>query len=106
LFDPAVVHYCDTVAERHRHLLVVGDVESASRVAVLRGHVIPLTLPGIIGGSLFVFVPSVGAFVTPRFPGRGTVQTIASGVAFALVVATNLGDVIGYVAGTVADDDE
>jgi len=48
----------------------------ASRVDVVRDHVVPLTLPGIIGGSLFVFVPSVGAFITPRFLGQGKVQMI------------------------------
>lgn len=48
----------------------------ASRIDVLRDHIIPLTLPGIIGGSLFVFVPSVGAFITPRFLGQGKVQMI------------------------------
>jgi spermidine/putrescine transport system permease protein len=48
----------------------------ASRVEVLRDHVIPLTLPGIIGGSLFVFVPSVGAFITPTFLAQGKLQMI------------------------------
>jgi spermidine/putrescine transport system permease protein len=48
----------------------------ASRIDVLRDHILPLTMPGIIGGSLFVFVPSVGAFITPRFLGQGKVQMI------------------------------
>lgn len=48
----------------------------ASRVDVLRDLIVPLTLPGIIGGSLFVFVPSVGAFITPHILGLGKVQMI------------------------------
>ena len=48
----------------------------ASRLDTLRDHIIPLTLPGIIGGSMFVFVPSVGAFITPRFLGLNKVQMI------------------------------
>jgi spermidine/putrescine transport system permease protein len=48
----------------------------ATRIDTLRDHIIPLTLPGIIGGSLFVFVPSVGAFITPRFLGLNKVQMI------------------------------
>lgn len=48
----------------------------ASRVDVVRDHLIPLTLPGIVGGSLFVFVPSVGAFITPQILGQGKVQMI------------------------------
>jgi spermidine/putrescine transport system permease protein len=48
----------------------------ASRTETLADHIVPLTLPGIIGGSLFVFVPSVGAFITPRFLGLNKVQMI------------------------------
>lgn len=48
----------------------------ASRVAVVRDVIVPLTLPGIISGSLFVFVPSLGAFITPRFLGQGKVLMI------------------------------
>ncbi len=48
----------------------------ASRVEVVRDHVVPLTLPGIVGGSVFVFVPSVGAFITPQILGQGKVQMI------------------------------
>ena len=48
----------------------------ASRIDLVRDHIIPLTLPGIVGGSLFVFVPSVGAFITPAILGRGKVQMI------------------------------
>lgn len=49
----------------------------ATRLGVLRDVLIPLTLPGIISGSLFVFVPSMGAFITPRFLGQGKIQMIA-----------------------------
>lgn len=48
----------------------------AGRIDVLRDIILPLTLPGIISGSLFVFVPSLGAFITPRFLGLGKVQMI------------------------------
>ena len=48
----------------------------ASRIDVVKDHIIPLTLPGIVGGSLFVFVPSVGAFITPRILGASKVQMI------------------------------
>lgn len=48
----------------------------ASRVEVLTDVILPLSLPGIISGSLFVFVPALGAFVTPRFLGQGKVLMI------------------------------
>ncbi|MFB6242796.1 MAG: ABC transporter permease [Halobaculum sp.] len=48
----------------------------ASRGEVLIDVILPLALPGIISGSLFVFVPSLGAFITPRFLGQGKVLMI------------------------------
>jgi len=43
----------------------------ASRNKVLRRVIIPLVKPGIIAGSILVFIPSLGAFVTPRVLGGG-----------------------------------
>ena len=43
----------------------------ASRVAVLRRIILPLVKPGLIAGSILVFVPSLGAYVTPRVMGGG-----------------------------------
>lgn len=43
----------------------------ASRYQVLRRVIIPLVKPGIIAGSILVFIPSLGAFVTPRVLGGG-----------------------------------
>lgn len=43
----------------------------ATRFRVLRRIVIPLVKPGIIAGSILVFIPSLGAYVTPRVLGGG-----------------------------------
>lgn len=43
----------------------------ATRFKVLRRIIIPLVKPGIIAGSILVFIPSLGAFVTPRVLGGG-----------------------------------
>nr|WP_298098238.1 ABC transporter permease [uncultured Shinella sp.] len=43
----------------------------ASRFQVLRRIVIPLVRPGIIAGSILVFIPSLGAYVIPRVLGGG-----------------------------------
>ncbi|TVQ53674.1 MAG: ABC transporter permease [Rhodobacteraceae bacterium] len=43
----------------------------ASRMQVLRRVIIPLVKPGLIAGSILVFVPAIGAFVTPRVLGGG-----------------------------------
>lgn len=43
----------------------------ATRWRVLRRVIIPLVKPGIIAGSILVFIPSLGAYVTPRVLGGG-----------------------------------
>ncbi|HWK68065.1 MAG TPA: ABC transporter permease [Rhizobiaceae bacterium] len=44
----------------------------ASRFQVLRRIIVPLVKPGIVAGSILVFIPSLGAYVTPRVMGGGT----------------------------------
>jgi spermidine/putrescine transport system permease protein len=43
----------------------------ASRWRVLARVIIPIVRPGIVAGSILVFVPSLGAYVTPRVLGGG-----------------------------------
>ncbi|UOK70374.1 ABC transporter permease [Ancylobacter polymorphus] len=43
----------------------------AGRLAVLRRIILPLVKPGIVAGSILVFVPSLGAYVIPRVLGGG-----------------------------------
>ncbi len=43
----------------------------AGRFQVLRRVIIPLVKPGIVAGSILVFIPSLGAYVTPRVLGGG-----------------------------------
>ena len=43
----------------------------ANRLKVLWRIIIPLVRPGIIAGSILVFIPSLGAYVTPRVLGGG-----------------------------------
>ena len=43
----------------------------ATRLKVLRRIIFPLTKPGIVAGSILVFIPSLGAYVTPRILGGG-----------------------------------
>jgi spermidine/putrescine transport system permease protein len=44
----------------------------ATRFQVLRRIIVPLVKPGIVAGSILVFIPSLGAYVTPRVMGGGT----------------------------------
>ena len=43
----------------------------ADRLRVLRHVIFPLVKPGLIAGSILVFIPSLGAYVTPRVLGGG-----------------------------------
>jgi spermidine/putrescine transport system permease protein len=43
----------------------------ASRWQALRRVILPIVSPGIVAGSILVFVPSLGAYVTPRVLGGG-----------------------------------
>ena len=43
----------------------------ATRLKVLWRVIIPLVRPGIVAGSILVFIPSLGAYVTPRVLGGG-----------------------------------
>ena len=39
---------------------------------------VPLSLPGILAGSMLVFIPTVGAFITPELLGGGKVSYIGN----------------------------
>lgn len=43
----------------------------ANRLQVLRRIILPIIKPGLIAGSILVFIPSLGAYVTPRVLGGG-----------------------------------
>jgi len=53
----------------------------ATRSQVLRRIVIPLAKPGIIAGCILVFIPALGAYVTPLILGGGKQHMIGSLIA-------------------------
>jgi spermidine/putrescine transport system permease protein len=50
----------------------------ATRWKVLRKVILPVSKPGIISGSILVFVPSLGAYVTPRVLGGGKLMMLGN----------------------------
>ncbi|MBL9072467.1 ABC transporter permease [Tabrizicola sp.] len=52
-------------------LLEAGYDLYAGRWQVLRRVILPIVRPGIVAGSILVFVPALGAYVTPRVLGGG-----------------------------------
>jgi spermidine/putrescine transport system permease protein len=45
---------------------------------VFRRIIFPLSLPGVVAGSMLVFIPSLGAFVTPAILGGGKTLMIGN----------------------------
>lgn len=60
-----------TIDRFDMRLLEAGHDLYASRWRVLWRIILPITRPGIIAGSILVFVPCLGAYVTPRILGGG-----------------------------------
>jgi len=61
----------------------------ASRFKIFKDVVLPLSKPGIVIGSLFVFVLSLGASVESELLGGGQAFTMASNIEFSFGVAQN-----------------
>ena len=53
------------------NLIEAGYDLYATRIRVLKNVILPLVKPGVVAGSILVFIPSLGAFVTPRVLGGG-----------------------------------
>lgn len=54
-----------------RSLIEAAQDLYASGPSVFRRVIWPLSLPGVVAGSMLVFIPSLGAFVTPAILGGG-----------------------------------
>ena len=50
----------------------------ASRWTTLRRVIFPIVKPGVIAGSILVFIPCLGAYVTPRILGGGKLMMIGN----------------------------
>ena len=61
----------------HKYLEAGYDLY-ASRLQVLRRIIFPIVKPGIVAGSILVFVPCLGAYVIPRVLGGGKKMMIGN----------------------------
>lgn len=91
----------------------------AGRWQTFRRVILPMTLPGIVGGSIIVFIPSLGNFIVPSLLGGAKVLMIGNlieqqflsarnwpfGAALSMVVmATILGLLLLYVRQMTRDE--
>jgi len=70
-------------------LLEAGADLYASRFDLIRRIILPLTMPGIIGGSILVFVPCLGAFIAPDLLGGGKKLMLGSLVQLQFATSRN-----------------
>ena len=67
---PDMVLPCYAAVERLDHSLVEAAQDlGANELRAFLRVVFPLTLPGVIAGSILVFIPSLGAYITPDLLG-------------------------------------
>ncbi|MCW5798684.1 MAG: hypothetical protein LZF60_80125 [Nitrospira sp.] len=71
----------------------------ASRWAVLTRVVMPLTMPGIVGGCILVFIPSIGSFITPDLLGGARSMMIGNLIQHEYLVVRDwpLGSAVSFV---------
>jgi len=71
----------------------------ASRVAVFRRVILPLAKPGVIAGSILVFIPTVGAFITPDLLGGARTMMIGNLIQHEYLVVRDwpLGSAVSFV---------
>jgi len=70
-------------------LLEAGYDLYANRWQVLRRVILPIVKPGIVAGSILVFVPSLGAYVTPRVLGGGKNMMIGNFIELQFLAGRN-----------------
>jgi ABC-type spermidine/putrescine transport system permease subunit I len=97
LYLPLTNHPIYMVLERLDWNLVLSAAQPrCSRWYVFRRIVWPLSLPGVIAGAVFVFMPVAGTFVVPDLVG-GT-----GGIMFGKIVASQFGEAFHWAFGSGA----
>jgi len=120
---PGMVLPCYAAIERLDYSLVEAAQDLyANRFRSFMRVIFPLTLPGIVAGSLLVFIPSLGAYVTPDLLGGAKSVMIGnviysqfmsardypfgSAISFVLMAVMLVGTLIYFRVGTGAEPEE
>jgi spermidine/putrescine transport system permease protein len=78
-----------SVEKLDQSLLEASHDLGATRVQTFLRVILPLTLPGIVGGSIIVFIPSLGNFIVPDVLGGARVMMIGNLVEQQFLYARN-----------------
>jgi spermidine/putrescine transport system permease protein len=78
-----------------RRLLEAAADLGASRWQAFRKVTLPLSLPGVIAGFIFVFIPTIGEYFTPLLVGG------VNGTMFGNAIADQFGQSLNWLNGSV-----
>ena len=78
-----------SVEKLDRSLIEASHDLGATRIQTFFRVIFPLTLPGIVGGSIIVFIPSLGNFVVPDVLGGAKVMMVGNLVEQQFLYARN-----------------
>src|SRR5215212_2877144 len=78
-----------TMERMDRTLMEASKDLGAGRWATFRQITLPIALPGLITGSILVFIPMMGEYVIPQLLGYGQVYTIGSALYLRFLEARN-----------------
>ncbi len=89
-FLPFMILPLYAAIERIDHRLIeAGRDLYAGGFATFRRVTLPLSMPGVLAGSILVFVPSLGAYVTPEILGGAKTTLLGSYVVTQFLTARN-----------------
>jgi len=78
-----------TLERMDRSLVEASKDLGAGRWATFRQVTLPIALPGLITGSILVFIPMMGEYVVPQILGYGQVFTIGNALVLRFLEARN-----------------
>jgi spermidine/putrescine transport system permease protein len=78
-----------TLERMDRSLVEASKDLGAGRWATFRQITLPITLPGLITGSILVFIPMMGEYVIPQILGYGQVFTVGNALVLRFLEARN-----------------
>ena len=90
-----------TLERMDRSLVEASKDLGAGRWATFRQITLPIILPGLITGSILVFIPMMGEYVIPEILGYGQVYTMGSALVLRFLEARNWPAGSAYAAALI-----